>query len=695
MANERQELELRRRIAAGVSEREELNLRRQLAELQPAAAPTMMPGFAGPVPAETGPTEEAILPQRFTEPAGRFTGRAGGGLLNIPEGLAQTASLAMETGGRLPFSPLRVPVGTTEALTNVFEDRRAGLRERFPGAAGTAGEITGEVAGALALPIGRAASTAQSMIPAALQKAHPLLTRLGISGGAGGLFGATRLSDPTLAGKAEDVAIGVPFGVGAGMIGEGLRGAASFRHPIKKALAKAVSKRLETSGARKAAKVVKETDLDVLIGQRIGSSDISALETQVGRGVTGKDIIIQDANKRLSSVVKTLTRTMNKISPDRKTPASVGRSIVRGTENAVKIAKMRRDAFAQRDYNEFRRLGGTGSIIPVKNFQNKLREITKDAAVGDKGERFVRRVIRLLNKQVKDGKITAEQLRKYRSSFSDAAKGTGNLWKDLPDANTTRIGREVVKAIESDFDDAVKLLGQGKQQNIAKALKTANENFAKNSKIIDDIEESVLGKLVGKPGKMQLSNSQIAKKLIGSPSEDIKAAFKILPRARQQEVKRFLLEDAVNKATGKNPFMLITQKDFKPEVVFKELTKHENLRDIFSGPAAREELKGVIQALKAIRITTGIETASSTGASPIGAAADVAGLLGSGNPTFILRYAAKLGTPLGLRTTLYTPEGREAVMLLAKAMKGPKSAFTKTAAPAIAFFDQLEEENGN
>jgi len=298
---------------------------------------------------------------------------------------------------------------------------------------------------------------------------------------------------------------------------------------------------------------------------------------------------------------------------------------------------------------------------------------------------------------MKNGKITAEQLRKYRSSFSDAAKGTGNLWKDIADANTTRIGREVMKAIEKDFDDAVKLLGQGKQQNVAKALKTANDNFAKNSKLIDDIEESVLGKLVGKPGKQQISDSQVAKKLIASPSEEIKAAFKILPSFRQQQVKRFILENAVNKATGKDPFRLITEKDFKTETVFKEIAKIGNLRDVFSGPQAREELRGVIQALKAIRIVTGTEAAASTGASPIGTLVDVSGTAASGSPPFIARNVAKIFTPLGLRKTLYTPEGRQAVMTLAKALKGPKSAFTKTAAPAIAFFDQLdtEEEDGN
>jgi len=671
-----------------------------LAELR--SAPTTIPGFTGPVPAQAGPTEEAILPQSFTEPAGRFTPRAAGGLLNIPEGLLQTASMAMETAGGLPplpipLAPGRVPQGTTEALTNVFEGRRAGLRERFPGTAGTAGEITGEVSGALSLPVGRVATTAQSMIPLALQKAHPLLTRLGLSGGIGGLFGATRLSEPTVGGKLKDVATGIPFGVGAGAVGEGLRGAAGLRHPIQKAVARSVRKRLDTRAARKAAKTIKETDLDALIGQRIGSADISAVETQASRGVIGKDKIIQDFNSRLKTLAKFLTKTMDKIHPDRATSKTVGNSIVRGTHNAVKIAKMRRDAFAQRDYGEFRKLGGTGQIIPVKNFQNKLKEITDDVAVGDKGEKFARRALRLLDKQMEEGKITAEQLRKYRSSFSDAAKGTGNLWKDIADANTTRIGREVMKAIEKDFDSAVKLLGQGKQQNVAKALKTANDNFAKNSKLIDDIEESVLGKLVGKPGKQQISDSQVAKKLIASPSEEIKAAFKILSPFRQQRVKRFIIENAINKATGKDPFRLITEKDFKPETVFREITKIGNLRDVFSGPQAREELRGVIQALKAIKIVTGTEVAASTGASPIGAAADIASAGTSGSGIFIMRYGVKILSPIGLRKTLYTQEGREAVMALAKAVKGPKATFTKTAAPAIAFFDQLdtEEENGN
>jgi len=699
MANERQELELRRRIAAGVSEREELSIRRQIAEFQPSVEPTTIPGFTGPVPAQAGPTEDAILSPGFAEAAGRFTPRAAGGMLNIPEGLAQTASLAMETAGRLPPLPIplspggaRLPGGTTEALTDIFEGRRAGLRERFPGVAGTAGEITGEIGTALALPVGRGVTAAQSLIPRAIQKAHPLLTRLGLAGGVGGAFGAARVSEPTIKGKLEDTATGIEIGIATGGLAEGIRGAAQLRP--KALLARMFSKASKTPAAKKAAKTLEKTETDALLGQRVGSADISAFETQIARGVTGKDKIIQDTNTRLISLTKSLSKTMQKIHGKRTTPRSVGESIERGTKNAVKIAQMRRSAFAQRDYNEFRRLGGEGPIIPVKNFTSKLQEITKDAAVGDKGERFVRRVIRLLDKQAKNGKITAEQLRKYRSDFSDAAKGTGNLWKDIPDANTARIGREVVKAIESDFDDAVRILGQGKQQNVANALKKANDNFAKNSKLIDDIEDSVLGKLVGKD---QFSHSEIARKLISKPSEEIQTAFNILSKARQQEVKRFILENAVNKATGGKPLRLITEKDFTPEKVFGELRKIENIKSIFKGPEAREELRGVIQGLKAIRIISGAESAASTGASPIGAITDVSSVAASQNATFFVRYAAKLGTPLGLRKTLFTPEGRQAVMTLAKALQGPKAAFTKTAAPAIAFFDQLdvEEENGN
>jgi len=639
------------------------------------AEPTTIPGFTGPVPAQAGPTEEAIL----GKDAASFFPRFAGGLQNLPEGFAQTLGLTMEA---LPEAISPLPRGTTAKVTEQFQERRRGLREEFPGFMGTAGEISGEV-----LPF----------MLAPQEAAKGLGARLAASTKMGAKFGAFRLTEPTQEAKGEAILEGGAFGLGTGGIGEGLRGAASLRHPIRSAVAKAVRKRLDTKAARKAAKTIKETDLDALIGQRIGSADVSAIETQAARGITGKDLVIADTNSRLRTLSKFLTKTMNKIHPDRVTSKSVGDSIVRGTHNAVKIAKMRRDAFAQRDYGEFRKLGGTGSIIPVKNFQNKLKEITDDVAVGDKGEKFARRALRLLDNQMKNGKITAEQLRKYRSSFSDAAKGTGNLWKDIADANTTRIGREVMKAIEKDFDDAVKLLGQGKQQNVAKALKTANDNFAKNSKLIDDIEESVLGKLVGKPGKQQISDSQVAKKLIASPSEEIKAAFKILPSFRQQQVKRFILENAVNKATGKDPFRLITEKDFKTETVFKEIAKIGNLRDVFSGPQAREELRGVIQALKAIRIVTGTEAAASTGASPIGTLVDVSGTAASGSPPFIARNVAKIFTPLGLRKTLYTPEGRQAVMTLAKALKGPKSAFTKTAAPAIAFFDQLdtEEEDGN
>jgi|GEM_PF-3186620 len=678
MANERQELEIRRRIASGVSEREELDLRRQLSELQPAETPTTIPGFTGPVPAQAGPIEEAILPQQFTEPAGRFTARAGGGLLNLPEGITQTMALAMESGGGLPVLPFKgsVPIGTSERLTEGFEARRAGLREQFPGVAGTAGEIAGEVAPAFLLP-----QTA----------AKGLTQRLGAGASAGGLFGAGRLSEPTAKGKLEDVAVGAGFGLGAGIGLEGLRGAAALRP--KAILARMFSKAGKTPAAKKAEKALEKTGTDALLGQRVGSADISAFETQIARGVTGKDKIIQDTNTRLLSLTKSLSKTMQKIHGKRTTPRSVGESVQRGTEAAVKVAQRRRSQIANRDYAEFRRLGGDGSIIPTKNFSKALRDIAKDATVGDKGERFVRRVIRILNKQTKNGKVTAEQLRRYRSDFAGAAKGTNSLFKDIADANTRRVGNQIVKAIESDFDDAVKVLGQGKQ-NLSTALKKANENYAKNSEIIDAIEESVLGKLVGKG---QFSHSEIARKLISKPSEEIQAAFKILSPARQQEVKRFIIEDAVNKATGKNPLRLVTEKDFTPENVFKELRKIDNIRSIFKGPEAREELRGVINGLKAIRIISGAETAASTGASPIGALADISGVAASRNPTFFARYAAKLATPLGLRKTLYTPEGRQAVITLAKALKGPKAAFTKTAAPAIAFFDQLdvEEEDGN
>lgn len=311
--------------------------------------------------------------------------------------------------------------------------------------------------------------------------------------------------------------------------------------------------------------------------------------------------------------------------------------------------------------------GRVGIVSPTK-LRAEIDTIIEDFSApggGDPAAALVARANRLKASLPKDGgQLTASQTQRLLQIYGNASNGTGAIFKDLDTAQQRLIAKRLQNGLLADIDDAV--AGGGKAGEIVTALKTARDNYKSNSKAINELEDSVLGRLFGTDFRQ--SPERIAQAMKNMKPSELQQSMGILNKAdpsTSQAVKRFMVEDAMSTA-GINPTSGAPQPEIAGEAMFsapKFLTaiRKSPVWKTFSA-TERANMETAVRDLERISFRAGTDGSPTA---PLLFAWEVAKAMGGGamalSPTQIGKSVAAVMVPNKIAVAITTPQGQRAL----------------------------------
>lgn len=326
-------------------------------------------------------------------------------------------------------------------------------------------------------------------------------------------------------------------------------------------------------------------------------------------------------------------------------------------------------------------------VIAPKNLSAEIDNIVNTFGApggGDASAALVARAKRLKASLPKDGgMLGATESQRLLQIYGDAARGTGAIFKDLDTGQQRMIAGRLKDALLKDMDEAVD--NGGLSGKIATALKTARDNYRSNSKAIDDLGDSVLGRMFG--SGYQKAPERVAQAMRNMQPSELRQSLGILNKAdpqTSQSVKRFLVEDAMS-AAGSNPKSGAPQPRIGGEDVFsapKFLTaiRKSPVWGSFT-PVERQGMETAVRDLERVAYRGGTDGSPTA---PLLFAWEVAKAMGGGalalNPTQIAKIAASVLVPNKIAKVITTPEGQRALRTVRLAKPNTPAALAATSA---------------
>lgn len=339
-----------------------------------------------------------------------------------------------------------------------------------------------------------------------------------------------------------------------------------------------------------AARASESSGIPLTLGQETGSSSLQFLENRLRELFPSKGTAHADEAKQVAAGVTRVNELADQLSKQAVAdPEAIGNRLRSAYVDTVGKIADQRDKQASVDYGKVRSLAGNKPVIRYQNVTDELQKIieeNKNVPAGD-AKKIASQARGLLDQLTEaqagqapspiilpsgqparlptppvPGVKTATVLdaMKTRSAWGKAARRTGNIFSDIdPNANQM-LARRLFGAINKDFDAA-----STADTPIAKALKDANQNYAKASKSIEFIDQSALGKLLGKDvtdaaftGETFSTKAPeaIAKRyLTMQPSQSAQVTAILREHAPQvlQDAKSFVLRNGLEQAANSGP----------------------------------------------------------------------------------------------------------------------------------------------
>lgn len=426
----------------------------------------------------------------------------------------------------------------------------------------------------------------------------------------------------------------------------------------------------------------QQTGIDLTPAQETGSKFLNLAESTARKAGQTADQIHANDIKQANQAIKKVNDIMDSISSGVKSAEQVGLDIQNTVNDAISSVQKLRRAQADMDYGAVRTIAGNTPVVKFKSLSDELRNIISEYDVP--GAENIAKQTKALLAQIggKTGKAGSYKLNEIdinramnmRQVYSQAARGTGQIFKDIDYGQNRMLASRLLSAMEADFEAAPSSFGKGA---IADALKEANKNYKRYSQHIDAIENSVLGKILGKDTFDPLTGrninsiapEKIASKIVSLQPSELKTARVILQSKSPDTwnaIKRYSIENALAKAMDIAPSAGMQPVPLSSSKFISKLPGQEHMKILFN-PSELSEIEAVKNALLRVGDRSAINTSGT---------AITADFLSMLTPSGLAKAGAKT---LGLKTianAMTTAEGRKALRVLASPKPYPNAAKT-------------------
>jgi hypothetical protein len=506
------------------------------------------------------PIERETVPEKVAIGIGRSFVESGQGIKQI----------GLQIGETLGFvSPQEVE----DYRTKIYEEKE--LYEKGGAGDSTAagvGEFVGDVA--QAVPGGLVAAPAK------------LGTRVALGAGLGAAEAGVKPVYGEDFGKEKAIQVGTGALIGGG--------ATYTLDKLVEFMPKNMMAKFYQKAQEKVDDVMSEADvLEVVTGipltpaEKSGSKALQMLENLARQSIfTADDLAAYDkkvAEKGLLAVKKLASKIAgNAKGRAVKGQETIGIDIQKAVKEAVDATIDQRRSMANRDYGAISEVTGDAKVVKMTNYTNELKNIISEfsGVDGKDAESVVAQAKKLLAKNVsKPQKAKKSTLQGYgfqraedipatpvsktvkeavgsRSYYGNAAYGKGDVFDDISKSLDRDMASRLHRALTKD------LLDGELDPNVGQLFKTANDNYIKNSKSIEMIKESPLGKLLGKElddaGEVfdagtfnSIAGEKVIKKIMSLEPSEIRYAMKVIDDKNKvlgNEVRAHVLRDALEKS---------------------------------------------------------------------------------------------------------------------------------------------------
>jgi hypothetical protein len=629
-------------------------------------------------------TDPALLAQlndtaRPVNPPQSMTGFVGG---NLAKGAAQVAGIPAEIGKQLLSATEGPGRGRFEKLTKApalpkstqpmagsqqhIEDllKRNGIITQSAEPRGRGQEIA--AAGLQALP--------SAVIPDGAMKALPRIASA-LGGGVGGEVG-------------RQIG-GTPGQLAGALVGGGLGGMAGAPRGIPKPPSELATQE-------------KTTGIPLTIGQQTGSTTLKFIENNLRNLFPSAGTAREAELKQVTAAAKRVNDLADQISAPKGTPGelqqtTMGEQLRQAYKDAAEKISTARAKAADRDYGEVLKLAGDKPVISYKNTMATLDKIiAENENVPADTARSVVKQARQMKADLTAAKAgtpaspilgpNGQPLRgaappttathtigdavKTRSAWGSAARRTGNVFRDIDPNADQVLAKRLFGAINKDFDAA-----STASTPIAKALASANKNYANASKSLEFVENSALGKLIGKDladaagTGVQASDKaveNIAKKYLTMTPSQAKSVTAILTLHAPEvlrDAKAFVLRNGLEQAMVKDTGAISFAK-FRDQMKAVE----PKLRLMGFNSKEIKDIKDVTDVMRAAGDRVG------TNVSGTGPTSHLMGTVGAAASGHLIPAAISTLTPYIASKALLTEQGRTLLRAAASATSGKAQA---------------------
>lgn len=461
---------------------------------------------------------------------------------------------------------------------------------------------------------------------------------------------------------------------------------------LKNLATRPVRKAAETPFARKGLRLEAETGIPFTLGEFTGSRSQLMIESLGRRTPAAADEFFEFGQKQLRVARDKLQAALDRIDPKAMGRFETGKATQDAFQNAVDTARTARRVQAAADFGVVHELSGGAKIFAPVNLLSEIQKIVDDFDIpgaGDAAQRIVNSAKKTLATigQGQEGTVkntlTAEQVNRLLQIYTDAQRGTGVLFKDMDKAQSMLLAGRLKDALLKDLDDMADI-GAGP---IVDALKIARNRYRENSKILGELKDSVIGRIVGGNQPPE----RIADAIVRMEPSQIRETISLLSRgdpAIGDAFRRRLVESAFEKAE-----QAATQQASKRTgqgIKWSATDFIKNLPDIERLIAAgfrREDIMEIGKISKALQRVVDKEFQGSPTAFA-GISWDVVRGVFTLSPIQMVRGAAAVLTPRMIARASLTPQGRQAILTLAQ--EGPAVTATKKGLAALSYFSVLK-----